>query len=204
MENGDAIEIKKVQSVNSQLALNSSYPKDMLHCDDTRIKKEVKMLEDGNWKEKTLFYIVGCVPKGENRVSDLLFLDGSLYAARRETYEELSTLISDAVTKSEGVEFYPTNELGKVKKVDPLGRTDLRIRGMWHIESPFKTFSDFINTKDKAYNFCTLVSLNNYNKLSDINRKKIENHVSLEIKKIKVQDPNNGAKLIEAVMVSNK
>ena len=38
------------------------------------------------------------------------------------------------------IEFGETNELGRVNKVDPLGITDLRIRGMWAIKHPGRVF----------------------------------------------------------------
>ncbi len=50
------------------------------------------------------------------------------------------------------IEFTQTNELGKVKKVDPLGVTDLRIRGMWHIANPYKIF-DYIYKFDENAKF---------------------------------------------------
>lgn len=37
-----------------------------------------------------------------------------------------------------------TRELGKLNKVDPLGITYLRIRGMWGIENPFQVFNIFL------------------------------------------------------------
>ncbi len=53
-------------------------------------------------------------------------------------YQTIKSRIKQGVETIEGVEFTETKELGKIKKVDPLGITDLRVRGMWHIQSPFK------------------------------------------------------------------
>lgn len=35
-----------------------------------------------------------------------------------------------------------TNELGRINRVDPLGVTKLRIRGMWLLENPYKIFNN--------------------------------------------------------------
>lgn len=56
---GDAFEIKKIQSLKSSIALNSSAPKDMLHRDDFRITEACRKCEGGNWTTKDLFYVVG-------------------------------------------------------------------------------------------------------------------------------------------------
>ncbi|MBL0721141.1 MAG: NgoPII family restriction endonuclease [Sulfurovum sp.] len=42
---------------------------------------------------------------------------------------QIKDTISNGITSIPNVEFTATNELGKVKKIDPLGMTDLRIRG---------------------------------------------------------------------------
>ena len=52
LHNGDAIEIKKVQSPTSALALNSSYPKSKLFADSTMLNKACKSCEV--WTEKIL------------------------------------------------------------------------------------------------------------------------------------------------------
>ena len=42
---------------------------------------------------------------------------------------------------SSGLEAGETDELGRINKVDPLGITSLRVRGMWQIKNPSKVFS---------------------------------------------------------------
>lgn len=65
---------------------------------------------------------------------------GDDYCADRSVYERVRNTISLGVKNIPDIEFTPTNELAKVKKIDPLGITDLRVRGMWSIASPFKVF----------------------------------------------------------------
>jgi hypothetical protein len=42
LKNGDAVEVKKNESLNSAIALNSSYPKSKLYADDSRITVDCK------------------------------------------------------------------------------------------------------------------------------------------------------------------
>jgi len=57
LRNGDAIEIKKVQSPTSALALNSSYPKSKLFVNSNMLTQGCKTCEE--WTEKDIIYIVG-------------------------------------------------------------------------------------------------------------------------------------------------
>ncbi len=57
IKGGDAIEVKKIQSAKSDLALNSSYPKSNISSSSPMITEECRNCED--WKEKDLIYCVG-------------------------------------------------------------------------------------------------------------------------------------------------
>jgi hypothetical protein len=83
-------------------------------------------------------YAVGVV-QGDN-LSSLFFVQGDCYAANREVYQRTREKIINGVQQAEGTDFSETNEIGRVNKVDPLGITYLRIRGMWGIENPRKVF----------------------------------------------------------------
>ncbi|WP_289501422.1 NgoPII family restriction endonuclease [Gloeocapsopsis sp. IPPAS B-1203] len=133
---GDAIEVKKIESENSQIALNSSYPSAKLFADGPMITANCRNCE--SWYERDLIYAIGSIKK--NKLSLLWFIYGDCYAASREVYERIRTIIADGVVAIPGVEFSKTKELGRVNKVDPLGITHLRIRGMWNIEHPNKAY----------------------------------------------------------------
>lgn len=104
-----------------------------------------------------------------------------------------------------GVEFAETKELGRVNRVDPLGITYLRVRGMWGIENPFSVF-DYVYKRDysKKFNFMALInnekyySFDNYSTLE----KMCENIVGLKIADIKIKNPNNPAQLKEAKLIT--
>src|SRR5680860_804658 len=57
IKQGDAIEVKKIESLRSGIALNSSYPKDKLYSDSSMITTACRDCED--WKEKDLVYVIG-------------------------------------------------------------------------------------------------------------------------------------------------
>ena len=54
IKDGDAIEVKKIQSPLNDLALNSSYPKSTLLSSSKLITNDCRNCED--WKEKDLLY----------------------------------------------------------------------------------------------------------------------------------------------------
>lgn len=62
LRGGDAIEVKKIESNNSSLALNSSYPKAKLFSDSSMISAACKLCE--KWSVKDMIYAVGIVPNG--------------------------------------------------------------------------------------------------------------------------------------------
>lgn len=59
LKNGDAIEVKKIESDNAALALNSSYPKHTLLSSSPMISSACKAAE--KWTEKDIIYIVDVV-----------------------------------------------------------------------------------------------------------------------------------------------
>ena len=137
LKGGDAIEIKKIQSPTSALALNSSFPKAKLYSNSPMITVDCRECE--KWNEKDLLYVVGHVKSKELKY--IWFIYGDIYAAKNSIYKNLKTKISEGITSIPNIEFTETNELGKLNRIDPLGITYLRIRGMWGTENPNKVFN---------------------------------------------------------------
>ena len=198
---GDAIEVKKIESKSAALALNSSYPKAKLYANSSMLKKECKECE--NWTVKDMIYAVG-IAKG-NSLTSLAFVYGEDYCANKETYENIKNTIKNGVESIPGVEFAESKELGHVNRVDPLGITYLRIRGMWGIENPFTVF-DYIykRNNDNKFNFMCIInadkinSFENIAELYDMERK----NRNLSILDVHIKDPNNPAKLKEAKLIT--
>ena len=203
LKNGDAIEVKKIESDNSALALNSSYPKHKFCKDNPMISTACKSAED--WFEKDIIYIVGVIGKNTNRLKHIFMVYGTEYCASEECYKKIRRIIKNAVESTEGIEFADSKELGHINKVDPLGITYMRIRGMWGIENPWKVFS-YIYQRDfsKTLNFACIISndkwntFENRNLLLDLS----EQTESLNITDKQVKDPDNPAQLIDVKLIT--
>lgn len=198
--NSDAIEIKKLESKNSAITLNSSYPKAKLYADSPMITKACKSCE--TWTTKDMLYAIGYTH--QFLLKSLWLVYGDCFCADKETYERIKETISSGITSIEDVEFTQTKELGKVKKVDPLGITDLRIRGMWHIDNPNKTFSYLYAYDDNAtFQLMALLLTEKYNVLPQEDRNYIEtlNNDNLTLKDVKIKNPNNPVQLIDAKLL---
>ncbi len=202
LRNGDAIEVKKVTNKDATLALNSSYPKNKLFAHSPLITQSCRQCEE-NWVQKDILYIVGVVPKNQT-LHSLFMVYGEDYCASPNTYERIRQAISTGIQTIPDIEFTSTNELAKVKKVDPLGITDLRVRGMWSIASPFKVF-DYIYKRDltKSFNFACIINQEKYQSFN--NTILIENLIGridgFNIQDVYIKNPNNPAQLKSAKLI---
>lgn len=203
LRGGDAIEVKKIENKSSSLALNSSYPKAKLYSNSSMITDACRNCEE--WEEKDIIYAIGTCEK--NKLTSLIFVYGEDYAAENKIYENVKNKIKLGIETINGLEFSETNEIGRVNRVDPLGITYFRIRGMWGIENPIKVF-DYIYERDntKQFNFIALINEDKYN--SFLNREELENlekeNKYLETKNVKIKNPNNPAQLRSAKLITFK
>lgn len=218
VRHSDAIEIKKVINRRSAIALNSSFPKNKLSRNSPMITQHCRNCEE-NWQEKPLLYIVGEVSK--NQLRSLQFVYGELFAADASVYERIKNTIADGVRQIANVEFAPTKELGRVNRVDPLGITYLRIRGMWHICNPNGLFSDlYPNSVSANFQLYAIIPEYKYKKMNPklidefellankINTEqttaKLVNTNPMETLKLdecQVANPNNPAQLIDCKLI---
>ncbi|MDP2176005.1 MAG: NgoPII family restriction endonuclease [Bacteroidota bacterium] len=198
IKQGDAIEVKKTQSANSDLALNSSYPKSNIQSNSNMITQECRTCE--NWTEKDLIYCVGHTT--DDSIKSLWMVYGNIYAAKHETYQIIKQKITDGINEIPNVELAETNELGRVNRVDPLGITNLRIRGMWQIQNPRRVFN-YLHTTGDTFELVSVIPSNKYNSFPSDSKNKIENlgNPNLSIADVQVKDPNNPANLIDAKLI---
>lgn len=197
LKGGDAIEVKKIQSGGSALALNSSFPKSKLYANSPMITAACRNCEE--WESKDIIYAVGYT--SDNAVNWLWLVYGDCYAADQEIYNRIKTTISEGIETIPNVEFTETKELGKVKKVDPLGITDLRIRGMWHIDNPNKVFNYIDITDDCNFKLRVLMKKDKYLSFPESDRSVIENNDLINVSNIRIKNPNNPANLMDAVFI---
>lgn len=199
IRNGDAIEVKKIESNNSALALNSSYPKHTLKADSPMISNACRNAEI--WNEKDMIYIVGVV--NNNQLKHLCFVYGLDYCASDECYSRIKNTIKEGVESIQGIEFAETKELGKIHRVDPLGITYLRVRGMWGIDNPWSVFS-YVYKRDfnKKFNFMCIISEDKWNSFENKDLIFNINKENFSIKDIRIKNPDNPAKLENAKLIT--
>jgi hypothetical protein len=195
---GDAFEIKKSIGKRGGIQLNSTHPKNMLHVDDPKIISHVKNCEPG-WKEKDIFYVMGQVQN--QQLNHLFYIHGKCYAADRKIYQKIVKIVSEA-TQNANLEFQRTNELGRVNRVDPLGITTLRIRGMWIIKHPNRVFSYIYSPPKHGFGLVVLMLKEKYESYPEENRMRIINHNLISVKEVQIDSPNNKANRLDAVLIT--
>jgi len=202
LRGGDAIEVKKKESPLSSLQLNSSHPKSKLLITNTKINIACKECE--NWTIKDLIYTIGYVR--DRQLKSLWMIYGDCYAADDETYQKVEDKIKKSIRTLDGLEVnQSTNELSGIKNVDPLNITYLRVRGMWIIENPAKVF-DYVVEYDKnvKFQFVCLMRESKYDSFSEIDRELLHQVSGLDIKDVKIKDPNNPANFLKAKLIIYK
>ncbi len=110
LKNGDAIEIKKIESFTSDLALNSSYPKHKLCRDDSMLSTACRNAEE--WQEKDIIYAVGVVKN--KQLKRLIFVYGNDYCASKECYEAIKKRLKNGINQIQNLDFKETKELGRL------------------------------------------------------------------------------------------
>lgn len=199
IKGGDAIEVKKTQSTNTGIALNSSYPKSSLLSSSPMITKECRDCE--KWIEKDLIYCVGHTD--DKKLISLWMVYGSIYAANHEIYERIKKTISNGIKTIPNVVLSETKELGRVNSVDPLGITNLRIRGMWQILNPRNVFRYIHTPVNSNFELVCIIPLDKYLSFDKQSIERLENIKAkgFSIEDTQVKDPNNPAKLIDVKVV---
>lgn len=200
---GDAIEIKKLQSRDSQIQLNSSFPKNKLHADDSRVSAEAKNAEE--WTEKDILYVVGNVDARAKTVQSMWWIYGDCFCADASVYQAVSDKISEALQEIADFDFSPTNELGRINGVDAQRLTDLRIRGMWLLKNPHKIFERYVSF-DKYAEFQLFVLMQERKWLSfpRADRDAIEKLVSSGILTMtleKIANPDNPVRSLDCRLI---
>ena len=203
IRNGDAIEVKKIENYRATtIALNSSYPKHKLYYDDPKLTIACRKSE--KWETKDIIYTIGTIKKEGNKLTNLWFIFGDCYAASREIYERINNTIEEGIRSINEVEFSQTKELGRVNRVDPLGITSFRIRGMWQIKNPALVFENIYVPESNidGLNIACLMREEKYNSFDKEDKNNISQDSNFNIKKVKIQDPDNPASLLDAILIT--
>lgn len=205
LKGGDSIEVKKTESISSELQLNSSHPKAKLFSSSHLINNHCRNCEV--WEEKDIIYTIGHIPKNSKILSSLWLIYGSIYSADEDVYTDLKNTITETIEKIPQINFSETNEIGRVNFVDPLQITNMRIRGMWLLQPPKKVF-DYVYKyqPDLKFQLIAIIPNEKYNSFPVESRNKIENTTdeNLKIENIQVKNPNNPVNLIDCKLITIK
>lgn len=195
IRNGDAIEIKKIETRGTRLQLNSSSPHRYLLSTDDKLTQRARDAEE--WTQKDMIYVVGVIK--DNRLIELAIIDSNTYVAST-CYGELFTNVKNALTEAientniEDIEWAETAELGRVNNVDANRITSLRIRPMWLLDNPFKVFSDvYSQQEDATFNLISIISLEKWETLDNQHEllTAVQANENLELTEIELTDPEN-------------
>jgi hypothetical protein len=203
IRNGDAVEVKKIGTIGSQIALNSSFPKDKLFANDPMITSDCRNCEV--WTEKDLIYAIGITSR--QKLNLLWLIYGDCYAASQDYYTRIKNTIATGISAIEDVNFSQTKELGRVNQVDPLEITYLRIRGMWGIKNPLYVY-DYLSLYDfnTTFQVIAIMKESKYLSFSNVSRNTLESLVNSERKlSINIQNiksPDNPEQVIPARIIN--
>lgn len=203
LRGGDAIEVKKTESIFSELQLNSSHPKAKLFSSSTLINSNCRQCED--WIEKDIIYTVGHIPKNSRVLSSLWMIYGNIYAAEEDVYTGLKTIITDGIQANQNINFSETNELGRVNFVDPLRITNMRIRGMWLLQPPVKVFDyRYRYSPDLKFQLVAIIPEDKYYSFPIESRERIEagNIDFLDISNVEIKNPNNPVDMVLCKLIT--
>lgn len=205
LRGGDAIEIKKLQSRDSQIQLNSSFPKNKLHANDSRIASEARNAEP--WTEKDILYVVGNVDSSAKNVRSMWWVYGDCFCADSSVYQNVSDRISEAIRNIDEftAHFSSTNELGRINGVDTQRFTDLRIRGMWLLKNPHKIFESYASFNRYAkFQLFVLMRESKWNTFPQSDREAVEQLATSGIVTLsseKIPDPDNPAHSLDCRLI---
>ena len=149
-----------------------------------------------------MIYVVGQVNGQE--LQNIFFIYGDLYCDYYEVYKNVESAIKNGIETLDEVELAETNELGRVNKVDHLEISDLRIRGMWLIKSPFQHF-EYLTQDITNYTFklVALIPTNKYNSFANVQEfESFCNENNVNIKDEEIADPQNPANLINSKLIT--
>ncbi len=148
---GDAFEFKKSEKPPASIPLNSSYPKNKLLSINKSINSQCRNCEP--WDCRTLYYVIGVIPKESQRVKNLWVVDGQVMAADHEYYENIFNGVKLSIksyVQQHGIETVDSVELARLKNFDPLRRTVMRSRSMWELEAPHISFANIGGIEEES------------------------------------------------------
>lgn len=151
IQGGVGVESKKVNDTSySTIPLNSSYPKDYVTRNTQNYPLDSLYFEpDVDWKSKPIIYAVGNLnTKNMNKKYQLIslwFAYGNTMVPNNDYYKNIIRSIRTSIkSANSNITLKKSKELARAHGVDKLGRTNMRVRGMYELEHPEKIFKEYI------------------------------------------------------------
>jgi NgoPII restriction endonuclease len=206
LRDGDAVEVKKIDSFTAGIRLNISYPRSKLLSDDPMIIPACRSVDGGNWNSKDLIYVIGVVK--ENKLKRLWLIIGDCLAADDEIYQRIRDKIIVETDEIRNAEFSKNKELEKINNLNPLERmTYLRISGAWGIANPVNIYN-YLNIDYNENANLQVIAIMKTEKYrcfpqSDLDEiaKLATDNTNLKIRDVQINCPNNNVNLIEAKLI---
>lgn len=204
LKGGDALVLKTSKTYRASLTLSNSPPKDRLNWNDPWIFRNCRTIDRGQWNSKDIFYVNGWIEKG--KIKYLYFVQGRCYASEESVYNKKIADLKKNIENylvSEGLEANTTIGLGKASNIDPLGITNLRIKGIWKIQNPLKVFSDiFSYDKKKDFTLIMLMLKNKFDSFPENDIDVVMKDKQIKVSDVKIKNPNNPEKKIRAKLIT--
>lgn len=205
LRGGEAVEIKKIESIGGSIQLNSSMPEQVLKRDNPMLTSECRYSEI--WDEKPLLYVVGTVK--QSLLTHISMVYGSEFCSTEANYRELKDQIANEIASLDHISLITSREIAHVNNIDPLNITSLRVRGMWIIDNPINIFK-YVYTRPANCDFSLmfLVSRTQWN--SYVNNGQLidlANNIDIGVKRLRIEDcvikdPCNPRRFKDGVLVT--
>lgn len=218
IKGGVGVEPKKITGEKKlgNVALNSSYPKAYITHSTQNIPDQASIQE--TWEKKPIVYAIGNSysksSKDENKLYSLWLVYGSVMVPDNKFYENIMTKVRNSLSHIPSND-KGTKELGRFKGIDPLKRSNLRVRAMHELEHPQKIFDKYIpkfKAPDHISFIYLVIPINEYNKIVvDMGDKwnslekqllEFEDNHRLTRNLLHLPDPNNTNETIDVFLFS--
>lgn len=207
VKGGVGVEPKKKNNKSwSNMALNSSFPKDYIYPESQNVPSEEQLNEDEPWHKKEIIYAVGNLNNQSSKLFSLWMVYGNTFIADKGIYMNLVDEIREAVAETNAT-LKKSKELARAIGIDPLKHSNLRVRGMYELHHPASVFNRFVEDtsfpEDSSKIFVVILK-KDLEKLEDseLNPDFSEYYENghLVKKEIVIPDPNNPSNSLEAVI----
>lgn len=182
IKNGDAIIVKSLDDISDKIIFQKTHPENKLTQLSLSLNKYSRKCE--NWEEKDIIYTIANRVNNKRRLSSIWFIYGSIYLANKHFYLSIKNTITN---------------------IDPLDNTSIIIPKKWSVKSPVEVFDYVYSYKQKSlFQLIAIIPSDKYYSFPLESREKIEKSesIDLEIKDVKVKNPNNPVALIPCKLIT--